>query len=161
MPAVEIDSEEAAAFEEEEEPQHTPTPPVSPTAVRRRATKRTTGRALVEDSEEEVQSGAGEEDQPTIIPPTHPISIKRTWVLGGHFSRYCLRKVVCGCFLCREDEVLKAELERRRSYSIPGKICGMMRMLRHSGQNLGALGEKNGEKDKRERVQPTPTRDHV
>ncbi|KAK8533151.1 hypothetical protein V6N13_046313 [Hibiscus sabdariffa] len=76
MPAVEIDSEEAAAFEEEEEPQRTPTSPVAPTPVRRRTTKRTAGRVLVEDSEEEVQSGAGEEDQPTIIPPTHPISIK-------------------------------------------------------------------------------------
>ncbi|KAK8574527.1 hypothetical protein V6N12_062217 [Hibiscus sabdariffa] len=75
-PAVEIDSEETAAFEEEEEPQRTPTPPVAPTPVRRRATKRTTGRVLVEDNDEEVQSGAGEEDQPTIIPPTHQTSIK-------------------------------------------------------------------------------------
>ncbi|KAK8533150.1 hypothetical protein V6N13_046312 [Hibiscus sabdariffa] len=90
----------------------------------------------------------------------HLVALLGTWVLGGHFSRYCLRKVVCGCFLCMEDEVLKAELERR-SYSIPGKKCGMMRMLRHSRQNLGALGDKNGEKDKRERVQPTPTRDPV
>ncbi|KAK8547534.1 hypothetical protein V6N12_031671 [Hibiscus sabdariffa] len=148
MPAVEIDSEEATAFEEEEEPQRTPTPPVAPTPVRRRATKRTAGRVLVEDSKEELHLA-------------HLVALLGTWVLGGHFSRYCLRKVVCGCFLCREDEVLKAELERRRSYSIPGKKCGMMRMLRHSGQNLGALGDKNGEKDKRERVQPTPTRDPV
>ncbi|KAL4273608.1 hypothetical protein GQ457_13G016610 [Hibiscus cannabinus] len=34
-PAVEVDSEETAAFEEEEEPQHTSTPPVAPTPVRR------------------------------------------------------------------------------------------------------------------------------
>ncbi|KAL4388749.1 hypothetical protein GQ457_09G017350 [Hibiscus cannabinus] len=39
-PVVEIDSEETATFEEEEEPQRTPTPPVAPTPVRRR-TKRT------------------------------------------------------------------------------------------------------------------------
>ncbi|KAL4340152.1 hypothetical protein GQ457_08G027550 [Hibiscus cannabinus] len=75
-PAVEIDSEETAAFEEEEEPQRTPTPPVATTPVRRRS-KRTAQRVLVEDSEEEVQSGAGEEDQPMIIPPTHLTSIKR------------------------------------------------------------------------------------
>ncbi|KAK8652540.1 hypothetical protein V6N13_126571 [Hibiscus sabdariffa] len=85
---VEIESEETAAFEEQEEPQRTPTPPLAPTPVRRRGTKRTAGRVLVEedkpqasptivDSEEEVQSGAGEEVQPTIIPPTHPTSIKR------------------------------------------------------------------------------------
>ncbi|KAL4367587.1 hypothetical protein GQ457_05G023270 [Hibiscus cannabinus] len=74
-PAVEIESEENAAFEEEEEPHRTPTPPVAPTPVRRR-TKRTVGRVLVEDSKEEVQSGVGEEDQPMIIPPTHPTSIK-------------------------------------------------------------------------------------
>ncbi|KAK8536033.1 hypothetical protein V6N13_104637 [Hibiscus sabdariffa] len=76
-PTVEIDSEEAAAFEEEEEPQRTPTPPIATTPVKRKSTKRTAGRVLVEDSDEEVQSGAGEEDQPTIIPPTHPTSIKR------------------------------------------------------------------------------------
>ncbi|KAL4361519.1 hypothetical protein GQ457_04G023780 [Hibiscus cannabinus] len=76
MSAVEIDSEETTTFEEEEEPQRTPTPPVAPTPVRRR-TKRTAGRVLVEDSEEEVQSDAGEEDQPMIIPPTYPTSIKR------------------------------------------------------------------------------------
>ncbi|KAL4280553.1 hypothetical protein GQ457_03G020170 [Hibiscus cannabinus] len=74
-PAMEIDSEETAAFEKEEETQRTPTPPVAPTSVRRR-TKRTSGRVLVEDIEEEVQSGAGEEDQPMIIPPTHQTSIK-------------------------------------------------------------------------------------
>ncbi|KAK8661682.1 hypothetical protein V6N13_091278 [Hibiscus sabdariffa] len=74
-PAVEIDSKEIAAFEEEE-PQRTPTPPVASTPVRRR-TKRTVGRVLAEDSEEEVQSGAGEEDKPMIIPPTHLTSIKR------------------------------------------------------------------------------------
>ncbi|KAK9011586.1 hypothetical protein V6N11_044433 [Hibiscus sabdariffa] len=74
-PAVEVDSEETVALEEEE-PQRTPTPPVATTPVRRR-TKRTAQRVLVDDSEEEVQSGAGEEDEPTIIPPTHPTSIKR------------------------------------------------------------------------------------
>ncbi|KAL4385092.1 hypothetical protein GQ457_15G016200 [Hibiscus cannabinus] len=74
-PAVEVDSEETAALEEEE-PQRTPTPPVATTHVRRR-TKRTAQRVLVDDNEEEVQSGAREEDQPTIIPPTHPTSIKR------------------------------------------------------------------------------------
>ncbi|KAL4386214.1 hypothetical protein GQ457_09G020870 [Hibiscus cannabinus] len=73
-PAVEVDSEETAALEEEE-PQRTPTLPVATTPVRRR-TKRTTQRVLVDNSEEEVQSSAGEEDQPTIIPPTHPTSIK-------------------------------------------------------------------------------------
>ncbi|KAK8499662.1 hypothetical protein V6N12_002134 [Hibiscus sabdariffa] len=57
----------------------------------------------------------------------------------------------------QEDEVLKAKLERRRSYSIPGNIRGKMRMLRHSGQNLGALGDKNGEKDKRESAANTHT----
>ncbi|KAL4284370.1 hypothetical protein GQ457_16G022360 [Hibiscus cannabinus] len=75
-PVVEIDSVEIVAFEEEEEPQRIPTPPVAPTPVRRR-TKRTAGRVLVEDIEEEVQSGAGKEDQPMIKPPTHPTSIKR------------------------------------------------------------------------------------
>ncbi|KAL4380040.1 hypothetical protein GQ457_02G026020 [Hibiscus cannabinus] len=74
-PAVEVDSEETAALEEEE-PQRTPTPHVATTPVRRR-TKRTAQRVLVDDSDEDVQSGAGEEDQPTIIPPTHPTSIKR------------------------------------------------------------------------------------
>ncbi|KAL4297954.1 hypothetical protein GQ457_12G016240 [Hibiscus cannabinus] len=74
-PAVEVDSEETPALEEEE-PQRTPTPPVATTPVRRR-TKRTAHCVLVDDSEEEVQSGAGEENQPTIIPPTHPTSIKR------------------------------------------------------------------------------------
>ncbi|KAL4317990.1 hypothetical protein GQ457_18G009920 [Hibiscus cannabinus] len=74
-PAVEVDSEETAALEEEE-PQRTPTPPVATTHVRRR-TKRTAQCILVEDNKEEVQSGAGEEDQPTIIPPNHPTSIKR------------------------------------------------------------------------------------
>ncbi|KAK9042651.1 hypothetical protein V6N11_017718 [Hibiscus sabdariffa] len=74
---IEIDSWETAVFEEEEEPQRTPTPPVAPTPIRRKATKRTAGRVLVEDSGEEVQSGAEEEDQPTIIPSTHPTSIKR------------------------------------------------------------------------------------
>ncbi|KAL4332396.1 hypothetical protein GQ457_07G006000 [Hibiscus cannabinus] len=74
-PAVEVDSEETVALEEEE-PQRTPTPPVATTPVRRR-TKRTSQRVLVDDNEEEVQSSAGEEDQPTIIPPTHPTSIKR------------------------------------------------------------------------------------
>ncbi|KAK9024869.1 hypothetical protein V6N11_064775 [Hibiscus sabdariffa] len=149
MPAVQIDSEEAATFEEEEEPQRTPTPPIAPTPVRRRITKRTAGHVLVEDNEEEVQSGAGEEDQPTIIPPTHPTSIK-------HKATKRAQRATT-----KEDEVLKVELERRRSYSIPGRKCGMMRMLRHSRQNLGALGDKNGEKDKRERVQPTATRDPV
>ncbi|KAL4377232.1 hypothetical protein GQ457_02G024620 [Hibiscus cannabinus] len=72
-PVVEIDSEETTALEEEEEPQRTPTPPLAPTLIRRRGTKRTDERILVEedkpqaspmavDSEEEVQSGAGEED---------------------------------------------------------------------------------------------------
>ncbi|KAK8593409.1 hypothetical protein V6N12_045491 [Hibiscus sabdariffa] len=82
-----------------------------------------------------------------------------------NFNRINLRRLslnqVCDGSVGWEDEVLKAELERRRSYSIPGKKCGMMRVLRHSGQNLGALGDKNGEKDKRESVQPTPTRDPV
>ncbi|KAL4378710.1 hypothetical protein GQ457_02G030960 [Hibiscus cannabinus] len=95
-PAVEIDSEETAAFEEEEEPQRTPTPPVAPTPVRRRTTKRTAGRVLVEDNEEELHL-------------THIVALLGTLVLGGYFSRYCLRKVVGGCFLCREDKVLKAE----------------------------------------------------
>ncbi|KAL4272802.1 hypothetical protein GQ457_13G011980 [Hibiscus cannabinus] len=31
------------------------------------------------------------------------------WSLVDNFSRYCLRKVVGGCFLCRDDEVLKVE----------------------------------------------------
>ncbi|KAL4363940.1 hypothetical protein GQ457_04G021840 [Hibiscus cannabinus] len=74
-PAVEVDSEETAALDEEE-PQRTATPPVATTPVRR-MTKRTAQHVLVDDSEEEVQSGTGEEDQPTIIPPTHPMSIKR------------------------------------------------------------------------------------
>ncbi|KAL4348984.1 hypothetical protein GQ457_17G009220 [Hibiscus cannabinus] len=100
-PAVEIDSEETAAFEEEEVPQRTPTPPVAPTPIRRRTTKRVAGRVLVEDSEEEVQFGSGEEDQ-------------RTLVLGGYFSRYCLRKVVGGHFLCREDEVIRVELKEKK-----------------------------------------------
>ncbi|KAL4363535.1 hypothetical protein GQ457_04G016700 [Hibiscus cannabinus] len=74
-PAVEVDSEETAALEEEE-PERTPTPHVATTPVRRR-TKRRSQCVLVDDNEEEVQSGAGEEDHPTIIPPTHPTSIKR------------------------------------------------------------------------------------
>ncbi|KAK9033238.1 hypothetical protein V6N11_018273 [Hibiscus sabdariffa] len=100
-PAVETDSEETVAFEEEEEPQRTPTPPVAPTPVRRRATKRTYGRVLVEDSDEELHLA-------------HIVALLGTLVLGGHFSRYCLRKVVGGCFMCREDEVLKAELKEKK-----------------------------------------------
>ncbi|KAL4309867.1 hypothetical protein GQ457_01G019390 [Hibiscus cannabinus] len=66
-PAVEVDSEETAALEEEE-PQRTPTPPVATTPVRRR-TKRIPQRVLVDDSEEEVQSGAG---RPTNDHTTNP-----------------------------------------------------------------------------------------
>ncbi|KAL4296119.1 hypothetical protein GQ457_12G015230 [Hibiscus cannabinus] len=94
MPAMEIDSEETAAFEEEE-PQRTPTPPVAPTHVQRR-TKRIAEPVLVQDNEEEVQSA-------------HIVAFLGTLVFGGYFSRYCLRKVVGSCFLCMEDEVLKVE----------------------------------------------------
>ncbi|KAK9045670.1 hypothetical protein V6N11_051579 [Hibiscus sabdariffa] len=83
------------------------------------------------------------------------------WDLGGwwlFFNRYCLRKVVCGCCLCKKAEVLKVELERRRSCSISARQCGTILMLKHSGQNLGTLEDKM---EKRMRVHPTPTRDPI
>ncbi|KAL4310230.1 hypothetical protein GQ457_01G017860 [Hibiscus cannabinus] len=96
--AVEIDSEETAAFEEEEEPQCT----------------------------------------------LHHLMLQLQLEGGAPKEQ--------------EDEVLKARLERRRSCSISARQCGTMLMLKHSGNNLGALEDKM---EKRTRVQPTPTRDPI
>ncbi|KAK8568670.1 hypothetical protein V6N13_106567 [Hibiscus sabdariffa] len=96
-------------------------------------------------SEEEVQSSAAEDEEPAIIPPTHPMSIKHKATnsysciikdLGGWWPflvDIAVRKVVCGCFLCKKVEELKVKLERRGSCSNSVRQCGMMLILQQVG----------------------------